>query len=69
MGTQNTPPPVMPSIAGFTTELAAAWWLYCDRCLERTLVFGPTADIEAVVWATAHRYTAHRDADATNAGA
>lgn len=44
----------IPPMKGYAVEEAEAWWIACEACGETLLVYGVTADIEAVTWATEH---------------
>lgn len=44
----------MPTIKGYSTEPAIAWWIWCETCNDSELVYGATADDDALTWATEH---------------
>lgn len=51
---------VPPKMRGFTVDEVTAWWVVCDECSDSELVYGSTADLDALGWAQEHYDENHR---------
>jgi hypothetical protein len=44
-----------PDMIGFEIDTVEAYWIVCQRCADSELVYGSTADMDALTWAGDHQ--------------
>lgn len=49
----------IPNMLGFRHERTTAWWVICEQCNDSELVYGSTADTDAIAWASEHLREQH----------